>query len=787
MPHDARGASTPSRLEREAGLASGSPPQWTDGALVTNASSAGRGGKFIRLAYLVAGVVWLTVSLLPRGATLIYLWPWPLVLAAALIVPPGILVWRLARGEAVARLGGFADWAVLALLLAHAAAALLSPFRTASLCMLLLPLAALCLPYELQHWRRDDPEADDFVVRALAWLLVLFTTVSLVMWFAFIAVPYGVDQMWQARNPHPLGHSNYTAGVLLLLLPFGLVQVATKGSRLAWSFACAAALFCLFTTGSRAALVGLAAGGAAGGLMLVRCGWCSLRQALLLVAACCVGAVVFAAVNPRIRDLFRPVPGAVPDDSTIQRAAMRDAGRLMIVERPFLGWGPGTTPLVYPRFRRQLSGGVDTALQLHNAPLQLAADTGLLGLVALALLLGTGAWSCWRACAPVATRDALPAAAVAGVALVTYGAFAVYDFELDVPFFPVVASICLTLLFSRQTALSFLPRWPALVLLVAILGLAVGPKIPQLRSHYLLARASDALEAGDPETFDELAIRASEADRNGTGALNAIALQLGERARRAKDPGERSRLTVDAEGFFIKSLARNPGQELCETNLAWLLLPNDPARAEPLFLAAAALVPDKEGLFFGAAQARLGMGKTDAAVEGLVAECLIDPRFILSPIWIDPAYASLRAPVLVAVSARAGRLAQEASLAPWQRAELSYLAAFSNWLNGKISPAAVLPVVLTEEQHKFFGSDQPAQFLARLAAAQPDDLVHFRAQRPGYGVLMRNLDAPMPVDFYESYHYRVVVDSAGFLLPERLNLPGQVLLDQVGPTNFASP
>jgi hypothetical protein len=782
MLHDARGASAPSRLEREAGLASGSLPQWTGVATVTNASSAGRSGSLLRLAYLAAGAVWLAVSLLPRGATLIYLWPWPLLLALALLVPPGVLACRLARGEKVPRLGGVADWAVLALMLALAAAALRSPFRAASLGMLLFPLAALCLPYELQVWRRDDPEAGAGVERALAWLLALFSAISLVMWFWLIVWPHGTLHLWEARNPHPLGHSNYTAGALLILLPFGLARMAgARGpGRIGWSVTGAAALFCLFTAGSRAALLGLAAGGAAGGLLLVRTGRCSGRNALLLAGLCFAGAGVFAVVNPRMRELLHPAPGAVPDDSTIQRAAMLGAGRLMLAARPLLGWGPGTTPLVYPRFRRELSGGVDTALQLHDAPVQLAADTGLAGLFAMLLLLGAGARSCWRECGVAPAAGRLPVAAVGGIALATYGVFAVFDFELDVPLFAVLGAICLALLFAPPPDAPSLPRWPALAILLAALGLAVAPKVPELRGHYLLARAADALEQRDPGAFRVLAIRASEADPDDTEALNALALQLGEQAGRAEDANERARLTAEATRFFTASLHRNPDQEICETNLAWLLLPTEPASAITHFLAALTLVPEKEGVGLGLAQAWLRLGRRDNAVKALAAECLIDPRFLLSPLWRDAPFAGLRGPVLAAVSDRAGRLAGGAPLAPWQRAELTYLAGFARWLGGEIPPAAVASVALNPAQRTFFSSDRPAKLLARLASARPDDLVVLRAQRPGYGVLMRNLDAPMPADLYWSPSYRIITLADAFLLPERLNLPGRVLLAEFG-------
>jgi hypothetical protein len=459
----------------------------------------------------------------------------------------------------------------------------------------------------------------------------------------------------------------------------------------------------------------------------------------------------------------------------------------MIAQRPFLGWGPGTTPLVYPRFRKELSGGVDTALQLHNGPLQIAADAGLAGLAALLLLLAAAARACWRSCAPASIPGRLPLAAVAGTALAAYGAFALYDFELDVPFFSLGGAVCFALLFPRQSATSALPRWPALAVLGLVLALAVVPKIPQLRSHALLAEASDQLENNNPVAFHDLALRASRADRSDTEALNAVAFQLAEMGRSGENPARRTHLIEDAGNRFVESIARNPDQEICETNLAWLLLPNEPARAESHFLAAAALVPEKNGLGLGLARAQLALHRRDAAVQALTTEGLIDPRFLLSPLWREAPFAELRQPVLAAVANRADHLAPEAALAPWQRAELLYLAEFARWLDGTASPGDVVRVALNPEQRAFFGTDEPGKFLVRLAEAKPDEVVRFRAQRPGYGVLTRNLDAPLPADFYESSQYQFVLKEVAFLLPERLNLPGRILLAEFARISSSPP
>ncbi|HEY4301795.1 MAG TPA: O-antigen ligase family protein, partial [Candidatus Didemnitutus sp.] len=401
----------------------------------------------LRIACLAAGVIGFAVTLLPRGATLIYLWPWPLILTIGLAVPPAMFLVRLVRGEAAPRPGGPAGWLMAAFAVVLLLSTMLSPYRGAAAAIALMPLAAIALFFEVIAWRRIDDQTDSLLERALAWMLVVFTIDSLVLWLATIVIPNGFVHLWEARNPHPLGHSNYTAGAILLLLPFGIARAWRMSGRQrgAWSFAVLLALFCLFTAGSRAAILGLGAAAIVGGALLVRARLLPARRALLVAGICCAGAAIFAVANPRIRDMLRPSPDVVPDDSTLQRRAMLDVGERLIAARPVLGWGPGTTPLAYPRFRADVAGGVDTALQLHDTPVQIAADLGVTGLaLSLALAIVTGV-ATWRSCGDPNQAHRLPVAAVAGTALAAYGVFAIYDFELDVPLFIFVVAIAAAL------------------------------------------------------------------------------------------------------------------------------------------------------------------------------------------------------------------------------------------------------------------------------------------------------------------------------------------------------
>ncbi|HET7535735.1 MAG TPA: O-antigen ligase family protein [Candidatus Didemnitutus sp.] len=797
---------------------------------------SGPATSIVRYALLAAIAGWVVLSLIPRGATLIYLWPWPAVLAASLFAPIGVWLAAIVSGRA-ARLGGAADWAVAAALLATSAAALASPFRETSVRALLLPLAATSVIYLLTQRLRKDPAVAERAAQGLAILLAAFTMVSLGLWWWLVAGPMlehtaavnraagtavAVSHLWEARNPHPFGHSNYVAGALLLLLPWGVsaAWIECGAKRYAWTLVVAAALFCLFTTGSRAAIIGLAAFAAATGVLLVRSRKISFRVAVIGVGLGLVGAAIFAAANPRVLGLLRASPAAATNDGDRQRTAMLQAGAQMTRARPIVGWGPGTTPLVYPRFRAQLTGGVDTALQLHSTPAQLLADSGALGLATILFLVGCAAVAWWRRCA----ADGPLVPQVAGLALAGYGAFALFDYQLDVPFFALIVAALLALLFATSSAAQpTLPRWRPSLVLALVAGAILWFSIPAWRAQSALAGAAAALESGDSAEFDRLAQEAAAISRTDTVALNALAMQHGERALRASTTTEQAALAKQAANFFAASLLRNQDQELCLTNLAWLQLRTDPKVATPYFLAAAKLVPDKEGLYLGLAYSLLADGHRTSAVYALALECLVHPAFLQSPHWRDNALAPLREAALARVAERATDLVEKFPNQNWNRTELIYLATFARWLAGKATADEVRAVASIDERRRFFSEwakpdaglvppsrdalprhylaqhygppddawlDAMREFAALSPAAQRE---HFRdptalpvalvaltrAQRVGYGVLMKNLDTPMPVDFYYAQHNRLMEDFFDFLFPSQLRLPGPLVLAEL--------
>ncbi len=593
-------------------------------------ASASRGpGAVLPLALGGIGLSCLAViTLVSPGTTRMFAWPWSLAYAGALLAPVLALLVRAFDARRPLVLPSLA-WrvAVLATAASVLLSALASPYRAPSLLWsapLLAAVAFFFVAVDALHSGLLRPAC----LAALVGLCFAATViVSLALWLPTLP-GHSLAHIAYARNAHPLGHANYTAGLALLACPWlaALAWDARGPARLAWTIAAGLAFVMLLSSGSRAGLAGLAAFAFTALLFapLPR------KRKTLLALALPVAALALAFAHPRTRAIFAATDSAAaPNASNVQRAAMLTAAARLGQDRPLLGWGPGTTPLAYPRYRAGLVGGAENVLQLHSTPAQLWAEFGATGL-ACALLVT------FLAIRRAVTSPLLSPATTAAVALAGYAVFSLADWQLDVPVFAFALALCLALLAATApTAPS--PR----------AGRALGFTV-------LLALALVALLGHHDPTPD----------------LNIRALTLAREPARA----------TDAIALLRASLAQNPDQEIAHFNLGWLLLVPDPAAAEQHFNEALHLVPDKGGVYFGLGLARLNQNRPATAARALALECLNDPAFLFSPWWREPALAALRPATtaeFTSLTALAALALKKNPPAAWAAAQLPRVAALA--------------------------------------------------------------------------------------------------------------
>lgn len=228
-------------------------------------------------------------------------------------------------------------------------------------------------------WVRDEKQ-----VRWVLDGLVVVATVSAVWGLGQFLAGYG-DLGHRIRGP--FSHYMTFAGVLLLA---DLVLVARfachkpRPSDWRWA-ACAVITMALLGSLTRSSWVALIA--ALGLVVLMR----KPKSLLVWVPAAVVLLSLFLAP---VRDRALSIID-LTDPSNYDRLSMLDAGIDMLEERPFFGLGQGMAERLYPIYR-PLAAPRHTVPHLHNTYLQLAVETGLVGLGAYLWLIGAALVAAYR-------------------------------------------------------------------------------------------------------------------------------------------------------------------------------------------------------------------------------------------------------------------------------------------------------------------------------------------------------------------------------------------------------
>ena len=780
------------------------------------------------LLLFVAAMGGAVLTLAYPSSTRQFTWPWILLLSGLWLAPIaagfGLLLGRSSWTRPNALLCTGLGLLAAAILVAAA----LSPFASLSLLRVWPTLAGVILFFWLNDWLAE-PEAGLRRAGAIACGIALFgallACMSLAVWYAKSSGDLGLS-----RDEIPFGHSTYVAGSLLLILPW-LVRAAFVHpglQRAGWALAVAIALAALAATSSRSGVLAAATVAVlAAAVVVFRAPWSHRAKTLAVIGATGLFALAILA-NPRLNELVRH--GAWGDsarESNTQRAAMLDAGLRLGAMRPFAGWGPGTVPLVYPKVRGLLTGGVDNVLQLHNSALQLWATTGGGGVAALFLLLAaTG-----RRIAHT-VRQPTSLAVTAASSVVAYGLFAFTDHQLDLPAMNALLILNLALLFQGAPG-SAVVAWKPVARGVALTaaGIVLVPLL-LLTGRDLFARSSyeQALTLfehnRDADGMECLATAADWASYD-PYYRQLMADHLLEQRFKTDDPATQARLTVAATAQLERSLTTGCLEEFAHFNLGWLALEaGQPARAAEHFIAVAHEAPHRLGVYFGLGLALRGTGNQRAAVRAFALEWLNDPMAFAAPVWEWPDFVPLRPDVEREADLLITGLIRTQPTALYVRDLWIWWAEGTRparGYNGETNAfVGALNAMALKEPLPFNSGGYPwshllenweqshdrgalaalagrdATFsaaLARRAARHPAPdwrgfltaglenepalLVSLRSARTGYGVLTLHPDSPVLTDLYVIQENRVVSTFASTLFPAKGWLPAVVLLDRL--------
>jgi len=295
-----------------------------------------------------------------------------ITLAELAIVGLAIVVLVSNRGPA--RL----SWPLIGPVLAFAAwtlvAALFSdrPLHSLATCKSLLVLGTF---YVVLNVLADATAARRFAATLFA-LMAVVAGLAIVQVFACPATAPGWPVLGRFLHKCTRAHAFYSiymtlAGVLTLVLLTVAPRILGEGRQAFWMVpGWIAGVTALAFTYVRGAWIAFGAGVGASLLLA--------SQGVLarLVLAVAVLAVLFVVPGA----LYRlETVGSLQDNTTIDRLAMIEGGLAMVGDHPLLGIGPGRMGDTYPRYAPHIAMRRHTS-HLHNTPLQIAAERGLLGL-----------------------------------------------------------------------------------------------------------------------------------------------------------------------------------------------------------------------------------------------------------------------------------------------------------------------------------------------------------------------------------------------------------------------
>lgn len=239
---------------------------------------------------------------------------------------------------------------------------------------------------------------------------------------AVVALLFAACGIGQAALGGPavstLGNTNYSGQFAAALAAVCAAGALGRSDRILGAAAAAASGTMVGVSGSRGALLGLAAGAT------VLAAWLIRERRWKELAAVALLAALPLAASPRL--VARAAPAAAASDRTAQiRLGLWRGSLAMAAAHPVAGVGAGNFRIGYPRHRdpeeRRLShegvpaGAVVEAEDPHSTPLKLLVESGPAVPLAVLAALGGAAWIGWRSRRPEAL------AGVAGLAALAVG------------------------------------------------------------------------------------------------------------------------------------------------------------------------------------------------------------------------------------------------------------------------------------------------------------------------------------------------------------------------------
>jgi O-antigen ligase len=504
---------------------------------------------------------------------------------------------------------------------------------------------------------RNGINRQGFSIRRVWWGIAAMAmsnaAFSLAYWRPSADMWQGGDFSSAIRNAQPLGHHNFVGGYLVLSLPLVVaLAVAEKGWQ-RWVATGGAVLIVVaaYISGSRGAALGLVVWLMATLTlrMVTQSGRHRRRQAVLSVGLL---AIAFGAMasNPRIRATVQAIFSGQglnltqlsrADGPLIDRVFMAQAGLNIFGEHPWLGVGPGNISRLFNLYRPiEVGNGLDHVQQLHNTPIHLLAELGMVGIglyVAWGAVVGRLGW---RLRHLPSGRDRALLMGISG-SFFAYGVSSLTDYQLEN--IPITLTLITNVVLLVGLAETLTPPKPLVAFPRRIASLGALTMIALFLQVWLPFDAALALgqqatiatnRDQDLPTSHSKLLKASQLIPWDPTYAALAAQQLVEIEKGISNPEDQTAIRTGVLEHLLSAYQAAPYDVWFNNNLALRLLPEHPEQAE-IFAARTAILRPRtlNYTYYTLGLTYLAQEKTEAAITAFALEGLVSPRFTALPIW----------------------------------------------------------------------------------------------------------------------------------------------------------
>ncbi len=625
-----------------------------------------------RLLVFLGALVHVVFTLLPDSSSWAVLFPWILIWQSGLLAFVVVALLLLFRRSPFFLLGSQLDWGVGLFFASLCISTIFARFPQHGLWYSLIGFGFIAVTYVLNNHLNHSDSVDRLLrlLRFQALLSLVLVIESLGLWIfttlkpelerlealrgAGVNLPYDFSDI-QLRNWAPFGHQNYTAGFLILALPlFVNMAITLPRQKWLWISAIALSLIDLYTTSSRGGFLAL--------ILLVIYAIAILlfrkiipRSQVFLGALGASGLVAVAVIfNNRLQSLFLNLFSG--SGELAFRQVTIETGWRMGLDHWLTGAGAGSAFLMFQQYRPAWGAKIsEWIFQLHNTPIQIWAELGILGILALIWSVGFTIYLFIRLHSSPTWRSHYQHQVFTYTtfgSLLAYIIFSLTDYQLDV--FGVSAIVLITWLSLVHIGQVHLAERQALwqfeqlrqILTLVITGCAIAAIIwlfPVNRAWQLSSIGFRALAANQPQIFET----------NLTEAYNLApwepyySLQLGYTMTNYARQNKNLKLLELGQSWLEKGIKANPEQEFGYSASAWINIQKQNwVTAERQFRRALELSPNRRDPHFGLAISLFEQNKIDQGLNILAQEFTKYPSFATSPLWDLPQWQKLYPQIL---------------------------------------------------------------------------------------------------------------------------------------------